>query len=58
MFYSFNGDNSYILDIPNGVTYPIQNVRFLQPNVYSMGNVEPGLLLNALSQVDQIFFID
>lgn len=58
IFHSFNGDNEYILDITTGIQYPIQNVRNLQPSVYSMGNVEPNLLLKALLQVDQIFFID
>lgn len=58
IFYSFYGDNEYILDIRTGTKYPIQNARHLQPSVYSMGNVEPNLLLKSLLQVDQIFLID
>jgi len=58
IFHSSNEGNNYILDLTNRAIYPIQPVRYLEPSVYSMGNVEPNLLVKALLQVDQIFFID
>ncbi len=58
IFHTFYGIDEYILDRMNGVKYPIQAAQQLQPSIYSMGNVDPNLLLNALLQVDQIFLID
>lgn len=58
IFHSFYGDDEYILDIKTGNKYPIQNATRLKPNIYSMGDIEPTLLLGALLRVDQIFLID
>jgi hypothetical protein len=58
MFHTFYGDDEYILDVTTGSKYPVQDATHLKPSVYSMGNVEPNLLLEALLQVDQIFLID
>ena len=58
VFHSHYGDDEYILDITTGNNYPIQNVTKLKPNIFSMGDVDPRLLLEALSKVDQIFLID
>ena len=54
----FHERASYILDLTNGVRYPVQNVTQLQPSIYVMGVLDPELLLGVLSQIDQIFLID
>jgi hypothetical protein len=58
IFHSLYGDDEYILDITTGIKYPIQEVSYLRPSVYSMGDVDPNLLSKALLQVEQIFLID
>jgi len=57
VFHSFHGDDEYILDISTGIKYPIRNANQLEPSIYSMGNIAPHLLLDALSNADQIFLI-
>jgi hypothetical protein len=58
IFHSFYGDDQYILDINTGIQYPVQDATHIKPSIYSLGNIEPNLLLKALSQVDRIFLID
>jgi hypothetical protein len=57
VFHSFYGDDEYILDIPTGIKHSIQDAKQLEPSIYSMGNIAPHLLLDALSTADQIFLI-
>jgi hypothetical protein len=42
----------------NGKQYPIQSFRRLQPRAYSYGKLHLDLLLNALLQIEEVFFID
>lgn len=58
IFHSFYGNDEYVLDISTGMKYPVQNAAHIQPNIYSMGDIEPKLLLEALAKVDHIFLID
>lgn len=58
VFHSFYGNDQYILDITTGMKYPIQDATHVAPNISSISDVEPNLLLEALSQVDQIFLVD
>jgi len=58
IFHSLHGGDEYIIDITANERYPVQNATQLKPSIYSMGNVDPKLLVEALLQVDQIFLID
>jgi hypothetical protein len=58
IFHSFYGNDQYVLDITTGTKYVVRNAKYIQPNISSMGDIEPRLLLEALFTVDQIFLID
>jgi hypothetical protein len=58
VFHSFHGLDQYVLDLTTGIKYPIPEAEQSQPSLFSTGDVNPSLFLKALSQMDQIFFID
>jgi hypothetical protein len=58
IFHSYYRNDQYILDRITNTKYSIQNATHLKPSVYTHGNVDPNLLLKALLQVNQVFFID
>lgn len=49
--------DGYLLEISTGIKYPVKDATKLEPNVFSMGDIEPKLLYEALLKVDEIFYI-
>lgn len=58
VYHSQYGNDEYILEISTGIKYPVKDATKLEPNVFSMGDIEPKLLYKALLKVDEIFFVD
>jgi hypothetical protein len=52
------GKDEYVLDRTVSRKYLIQKFIHLEPNAYSYGEVDPGLLLSSLLRVERIFLID
>jgi hypothetical protein len=52
------GGGEYIYDNSTEKQYPIQSFIQVQPNAYSYGKLDSGLLFRALLQVEEVFLID